>query len=187
MVLKINKPGLTIEDVSYGSLYVELNPFIELHYNRVSINTKCYDYEDVSIYGLDGSWDSSLVIDPSGNYDVSIFIEPAQPIIPKNWERFNPMKFDFEEEASTNLDVWATEKAIEDLSSVKRIPYEYMKYEENVYDLDPSTGDPILDPCTNEPVILHSVGELIRKDNGTFMFYTRTLDRFCEAVDISIL
>lgn len=187
MALKINKPGQTINDASYGALYVELNPFIELHYNRVSVNTKCYDFDDVSVYGLEGTWDSSLVIDPSGNYDVSVWIPPAQPIIPKNWERFNPMKFDFELEASTNLENWATEKAKINLTSIHHIPYEYMAYEEDVYQLDPSTGDPVLDPCTNEPIKLHSAGDLIKKENGTYLFYTRTIDRFCELADVSIL
>lgn len=186
MAIKILKSGLTIEDVSYGGLHVELQPFIEMHYNRVSINTKCYDIDDVFAYGLEGTWDSSTVIDPSGNFDVSIWIPPAIPIVPMGWERFNPIKVDFELEASTNLEVWAHLKTKQALVTQKLVPYEYMKYEENVYDLDPSTGDPILDPCTNQPIILHSAGELIRKSNGTYMFYTKVLDPFCDPEDISI-
>ena len=186
MALKINKPGLTIEDVSYGGLHVELSPFIEMHYNRVSINTKCYSQEDVSLYGLDGFWDSSLVIDPSGNYDVSVWIPPAQSIIPKGWDRFNPIKVDFEEEASTNLNLWSHQKVKRELVSVKHVPYEYMAYEEDVYELDPSSGDPVLDPCTNEPIVIHSKGDLMKKSNGTYMFYTKTLENFCDPEDVSI-
>jgi len=187
MPLKINKPGVTVNDVSYNALHVELNPFIEPQYSRVSINTRCYDFDEVSIRGLEGAWDSSLVIDPSGNYDVSIWIEPEEPIVPKNWDRFNPIKVDFEEEASTNLVEWAAMKSKIELTSHKSIPYEYMAYEDDVYELDSSTGDPILDPCTNQPIIIHAKGELIKKENGTYLFYTRVLDRFCEAEDVSIL
>ena len=186
MALKINKPGLTIDDASYNALYVELNPFIEAHYDRVSVNTKCYDFDDVSTYGLEGTWDASLVIDPSGNYDVSIWIEPAQSIIPSGWERFNPIKLQLETEAETDLENWATQKSITELTSQKSVPYEYMAYEEDVYKLDSLSGDPVLDPCTGAPIIIHAAGELIKKHNGTYMFYTKILDRFCEAEDVSI-
>jgi hypothetical protein len=222
MALKINKPGLTINDASYNALYVELEPFVELHYDRVSVNTKCYDFEDVSLYGLTGYWDASLRWDPSTSYevdvwdvstvidasgntidvsildsstvivpagwtDISVWIPPIEHIIPKGWKRFNPMKFDFEEEASTNLESWAAIKAKRELTSQKAVPYEYMAYEDDIYDLDPSSGDPILDPCTNQPILLHAKGELIKKENGTYLFYTKVLDRFCEAEDVSIL
>ena len=159
MSIIINKPGQTINDVSYGFLQVELNPFIELHYDRVSVNTKCYD-------GLDASMFS--------------------PIIPKDWDRFNPIKIPFELEASTNLEEWAHEKCVEALTTTKNVPYEYMAYETDIFDLDPSTGDPVLDPCTNEPIVLHTQGELIKKANGTYMFYTKILPIFCELEDVSI-
>lgn len=146
MQLKINKPGLTIEDASYGSLYVELDPFFEPGYNRISVNTKCYNFDDVAANGL----------------------ESAEAITPKNWERFNPMKFDFELEASTNLEEWSLNKAIVDLTSIHNVPYEYMKYEADVYDLDPSTGEPILDSSTGLPILLHVKDELIKKDNGVY-------------------
>jgi hypothetical protein len=184
MALKINKPGSTVNDASYGALYIELDPFIELHYDRVSINTKCYDWEDVSLYGLEGYWTNT--VDASG-IDVSTWVDPAQPIIPKNWERFNPIKVDFEEDASTKLQAWSVKKTIAELTRVKNIPYEYMKYEDNVYELDPSSGEPVVDPSTGQPVVIHSKGELIKKENGVFMFYTKQYDRFCEIDDVSIL
>lgn len=224
MSIIINKPGQTINDVSYGFLQVELNPFIELHYDRVSVNTKCYDGLDASMFGLEGYWDSSTelipessyyvdvwVDDPSGHWDssvwvedssgywdaslvtvpeyitdISIFIDPISPIIPVDWDRFNPIKIPFELEASTNLEEWAHEKCVEELTTAKLLPYEYMAYETDVYDLDPSSGDPMLDPCTNQPIVLHSQGELIKKANGTYMFYTKILPIFCELEDVSI-
>jgi len=188
MAIKIYKAGVTIEDVSYGSLHVELNPFIELHYDRVSVNTKCYDGLDASMFGIEGYWDvSTQILDPSvGPVDVSVWVDPITHIIPKDWDRFNPIKIPFELEASTNLEAWAHEKCVEELTSVKAVPYEYMAYETDVYDLDPSTGDPVLDPCTNEPIVLHSQGELIKKANGTYMFYTKILPIFCELEDVSI-
>jgi hypothetical protein len=183
MAIKIYKSGLTIDDVSYGGLHVELNPFIEMHYNRVSVNTKCYTLEDVSTYGLVGTWIDTL--DASGN-DVSTWVPPAQEIIPQSWERFNPVKIDFELEASTNLEQWSHEKVKQELVSKRTIPYEYMKYEADVYELDPSSGEPVLDPCTNQPIILHAKDELIKKANGTYQFYTRIEDEFCQPEDVSI-
>ena len=59
-----------------------------------------------------------------------------------------------------------------------------MAYETDVFDLDPSTGEPILDGEDN-PIKLHSEGELIKKKNGTYQFYTKTLPIFCELEDVS--
>ena len=188
MSIIINKPGITVDDVSYGFLQMELYPFIELQYDRVSVNTKCYDGLDASMFGLEGYWDVSIaILDPSvGAVDVSLWVEPIQSIIPEGWNRFNPIKIPFELEASTNLEQWSHEKCVEELTTIKAVPYEYMAYETDVYDLDPSTGDPVLDPCTNEPIILHSQGELIKKANGTYIFYTKILPIFCELEDVSI-
>lgn len=187
MAIKINKPGLDINGFPYDFLHVELDPFIELHYDRVSVNTKCYNGLDAS-QGLEGYWDvSTAILDPSvGPVDVSIWISPLQPILPEDWDRFNPIKIPFELEASTNLEEWAHEKCAEELTSTKAVPYEYMAYETDVFDLDPSTGEPILDPSTNEAIKLHSKGELIKKANGTYMFYTKILPIFCELEDVSI-
>ena len=188
MAIIINKPGTDINLNSYDSIYVDLNPFIELHYDRVSINTKCYNYMDVSLYGFEGTYDSSIVIDASGNeIDYPQYNPPAQIIVPMGWERFNPIIIPFELEASTNLESWATTKAIEELTNEKKIPYEYMAYENDVFELDASTGDIIIDPSTGVGIIIHSKGELIKKRNGNYMFYTKKLPRFCETEDISII
>jgi len=188
MSIIINKQGIDINSNSYDSLYVELNPFIEMHYDRVSIHTKCYNYLDVLIYGLEvGTYDSSIVIDASGNeIDYLQYIPPAQSIIPVGWERFNPILVPFELEASTNLESWSIDKVIEELTNEKSLPYEYMAYEDDVFELDPFTGEIILDPSTGESIIIHAKGELIKKQNGTYMFYNKKLPRFCEAEDVSI-
>ena len=189
MSLIINKSGITINDVSYGFLHVTIEPEIELHYDRVSIKTECFDGLEASIYGLDGWWDSSVaILDPSiGPVDISIWIEPIQPIFPIDWNRFDPINVPFEQEASTNLDVWAHNKTKEELISVKPEPYSYMMYEDDVLELDVSTGDPVLDPCTNQPILVHEKAELIKKKNGTFMFFTKILPIFCEDEDIEIV
>jgi hypothetical protein len=164
MPLRINKPGIDIDGREFPFIQVEIDPQIEIHYDRVSIFTKCFNGNDVS----------------SG-------IENPEEIVPVGWERFNPIKVPYEEEASEDLFSWSHQKALDEISSSKNLPYEYMAYEADVYDLDPSTGEYILDPSTNEPIKLHSKGELVKKLNGTYMFYTKEIPRFCETEDISIL
>jgi len=187
MSIIINQGGFDINGREYEFLQVEIDPRIELDYNRVSIETLCFNGEDVSLYGITGWWDPSTVIDSSGNLvDVSIWVPPIDPVIPELWDRFDPIIASFELEASTNMEVWSHNKAVEELTDIKDIPYEYYAYEADVFDLDPSTGEPILDASTGEPIKLHSEGDLIMKYNGTNMFYTKTIDRFCELEDVSI-
>ena len=188
MSIIINKSGVDINDVSYGFLQIELDPQLELHYDRVSINTTCYDGFDASMYGITGWWDvSTTILDPCiGPVDISIWVDPISPIQPAGWDRFKEIKVPFELEASTNLEVWSHRKAARELINVKYLPYEYMAYEEDVFKLDPSSGDPVLDPCTNQPIIIHPKGELIKKSNNTYQFHTKVLDIFCELEDVSI-
>jgi len=187
MALIINKSGTDRDGNSYPFLYVEINPVIELHYDRVSINTKCFNGLDVSNYGFEGWWDASLVVDPSGNYDASVWVNPIKPLQIEEWDRFDPIKAPFEDEASTNLISWSLQKSIVEITTTKNVPYEYMQYENDVFELDASTGEPVIDPSTGQPIKLHTTGELITKGNGTYMFYTRTLPIFCETVDVSIV
>jgi len=189
MSIIINKSGVTVDDVSYGFLQIELDSQLELHYDRVLINTQCFDGLDASNYGLNGHWEPSTYEDPDpsvGTVDVSIWVDPISPIFPSEWQRFNNFEVPFELEASTNLEEWSHEKSVEELTSIKASPYEYMAYEADVFDLDPSSGEPVLDPCTNEPIKLHVKGDLIKKKNGTYQFYTKILPIFCELEDVSI-
>ena len=188
MSIIINKSGVDVNDVSYGFLQVELSPQIELHFDRVSINTKCFNGLDASNYGIP-HWEPSTYEDPDpsvGTVDVSIWVDPILPIFPSEWTRFNHIEIPFELEASTNLEEWSHEKTVEEITSVKALPYEYMAYEDDVFDLDPSSGEIVLDPCTNEPIKLHTKGELIKKKNETYQFYTKILPIFCELEDVSI-
>jgi len=189
MSIIINKPGVDTNDVSYGFLQVELYPQIELHFDKVSINTKCFDGLEASTYGINGYWDSSTYEDPDpsvGTVDVSIWVDPILSIFPSEWNRFNTIEIPFELEASTNLEELSHEKTVEELTNIKASPFEYMAYEADVFDLDPSSGEPVLDPCTNEPITLHVQGELIKKKNDTYQFYTKILPIFCELEDVSI-
>ncbi len=163
MAIIINKPGVDINGRSYPYLKIDITPEIELHYDRVFIKTKCFN-----------------------GTDISNEIENPEFIIPEKWDRFDPIVVPYEE-AAQNLSSWAHQKVLEELSSEKNIPYEYMAYEDDVYDLDPSTGEQILDPSTGTPIKLHKKGELIKKKNGTYMFYTKILPRFCEEEDIKII
>lgn len=158
MALVINKPGEIKTGGSYSSLYVNLEIIVEEHYDRVSVNTSCLK-------------DSST----------------GAKMVPVGWERFDPIKIPLEEGYDTDLNQWVHQKCLEELSSPKKLPYEYMQYEADVYDLDPSTGDPILDPSTGQPIILHHTGDFILKSNGTHRFYEKELPRFCEAEDIETI
>lgn len=163
MALKINKPGKDLNGESYPYLHVNLQPIVEEHYDRVSVNTTCFNGLDISINGY------------------------GPKIVPEGWDRFDPIKIPLEDGYDTDLNQWVHQKCSEELSTVRKLPYEYMKYEEDVYDLDPSTGDPILDPSTGQPIVLHKAGDFILKANGTYRFYEKELTRFCEAEDIEII
>ena len=154
MAIKINKSGIDLNGEAYPYLHVTLDPFLELHYDRVSVNTTCFNGLDISTNGY------------------------GPKIIPEGWERFNPIKLQYEEGAEADLESWSNTKVMEHLSSELDLPYEYMQYETDVFELDPSTG---------QPIKLHSVGELITKVNGTHMFYTKKLPAFCEADDLEIV
>jgi hypothetical protein len=155
----INKPGIDINEQEYPFLFVELNPQIELHYDRVSIKSKCY---------------KGVNIDNN---------EYSDKIIPKNWDRLYVVKVPYEKESENDMNEWVTQKFINELTSKKHIPYEYLKYEDDVFDLDETTGEPKLN-AENKPILLYKKGELIKKRNGTYKFYTKIIDEFCELEDI---
>jgi len=211
MSIIINKPGLTADDASYGFLQVEVLPKIENEI--VSIKTRCFDGLEASINSINGYWDasteyypgyyhdvsiwigdassgyvidSSIRIYPPKTIDVSIWIDGIEPIFPVGWEDYEIISVEFELEASGNLINWAHDKVIEQLISVRSFPDSYMIYEADVFELDPSTGEPVLDPSTGQPIINHAKGDLVTKDEETYLFYIKTYDRFCEAEDVSI-
>jgi len=163
MALKINKSGVDINGEAYPYLHVTLGPQVELQYDRVSVRTNCFNGADASVgYG--------------------------PTIIPEGWAiRFDPIKIQYEEGAENDLENWVNTKVMLKLSTEENIPYEYMQYENDVFELDPSTGEQVLDPSTGQPIKLHTTGELITKANGTHMFYTKTLPAFCEADDLEIV
>lgn len=187
MSIIINKPGVDVNDISYGFLQVELSP--KLENNIVAIKNRCYNGLDASIYGLDGWWDVSTYEDPDpsiGIVDVSVWVPPIKSIFPIGWEDYEVIQEPFELEASGNLVNWSHDKVVEQLIVERSFPDSYMVYEDDVLELDPSTGEPVLDPSTGQPIINHAKGDLVTKDEETYLFYTKTYDRFCEAEDVSI-
>jgi hypothetical protein len=162
MSLIINKVGKDINGNEFPFLKVDIYPELEPQYNRVSIKTSCFN-----------------------GIDISIGVENPLVITPEKWDRFNVFTIEYEDEIQ-DLTIWSHEKTIEELSSEKNIPYEYMMYEDDIYDLDPITGEQILDPVTSKPIKLHKKGELIKKSNGTYFLYTRVLPRYCESEDVII-
>lgn len=163
MAIKINKAGVDINGKAYPYLHVNLDSKVELHYNRVSVGTTCFNGLDISINGY------------------------GPKIIPEGWERLDPIKLPYEEGAENDLDNWVNTKVMEKLSTPENIPYEYMQYETDIFELDPSTGEQVLDSSTGAPIKLHEAGELITKSNGTYKFYTKVIPAFCEKEDLEIV
>jgi len=187
MSIIINKSGVDVNDVSYGFLQVELMP--KLENDTVFIKNKCYNGLDASIYGLEGWLDASTYEDPDpsiGTIDVSIWISPINSIFPVDWDKYEVIQVPFELEASGNLINWSHDKVIEELTDVKSYPDSYMVYEADIFELDPSTGEPMIDPSTGLPIINHAEGDLVMKEEETYLFYTKVYDRFCELEDVSI-
>ncbi len=159
MVLKINKDVETIDGSTYSNFYVTLEATFINDYDKFNVQSKCFSGFDPSL---------NVCIDY-----ISII----------NWVEFNDMDFQYEEDASTNFDAWFFNKTVDKLTSPKTLMYEYKIYETNIYDLDPSTGDPMLDDDSN-PIILHKKDDIVNKKNGAPFFYNKELPQFCETTNI---
>lgn len=161
MALIIEKPGVDITGIDYNFLYIELRPEIETHYDRVSVKTIVYK---------------------GTNIDTN---EYGEKITPEGWERFSMLKIPYDDMTDIDFDKWVNEKSFELITSPKTLMYEYMTYEDDIFDINDS-GDIKKDKDGN-PIILHKKGEIIKKKNGTSMFYNKELPPFCETNQIKII
>jgi len=166
MALIINKSGIDNNGVEYSILYMDLIPEIELHYDRVSVNIKCYK----NLEGYSGK-----------TFDERVF--PSE-----YWEGFyNQIHIDYAEGIESDLETWVHEKTKEYLTSPKFEMYAYKKYETDIFLLDEETGEPELDEETGEPIILNKKDELIKKSNGTFDLADKEIPAFCTESEIEII